>query len=369
MALDVSSVLAGIQNSYAQNINDIYGNYTNAYEQSYASLQNSLAQQQASKYSALQNSINSKLDQVSAATGISRSSILAENPELNDFLGTTSRSTAASTRPNSYVFTPAASTAQPTTATPSNPREFSFDSAAQAQAHTAPRTATTPSQPAVTKPTTLATAAAIGNPTAAAQAQAQQAMTQVQQQQRQQAQTLVNTLKQNGFTEDQIFAENPDLREILKPNGNTTTKTSDGITTYAAPAQATSVTTRPQTTTAAPQTSPNLSNQLANRPSSTAASNPMKLNNDTITDVISKISQIINSVETQVNDLTKNEIDKINNSWAATEASAYVAKVNEAAGRIKQVIEGLRILSNTYSKVLTQTGSTQSQVNQIIQSL
>ncbi len=94
-----------------------------------------------------------------------------------------------------------------------------------------------------------------------------------------------------------------------------------------------------------------------------------RISQDNIRTIISSINNTVSTVDSLVNALSTNEINKINNSWAATEASEYVTKVNEAIGRVKKVNDGLRILSSTYNKALSQTDTTQSQVTGIVRSI
>ncbi len=100
-----------------------------------------------------------------------------------------------------------------------------------------------------------------------------------------------------------------------------------------------------------------------------ASTGATRINQDNIKTIISSINSTVSSVDSLVNALNTNEINKINNSWAAAEANEYITKVNEAIGRVKKVNDGLRILSSTYNKALGQTNTAQSQATGIVRSI
>ena len=111
------------------------------------------------------------------------------------------------------------------------------------------------------------------------------------------------------------------------------------------------------------------SNQKLNQ--STQLANPaiLSLKSNNIGPIISNLNTCIGSLESSINEIKSNEIQKINDSWAAKEASIYISKVQAANEKINKVLEGLRLLSQTYSKALNESQTTQSEVSSVVENI
>ena len=110
---------------------------------------------------------------------------------------------------------------------------------------------------------------------------------------------------------------------------------------------------------------------IAPMPSSTSTTvnQTFSLNNDNIRDLINQINVGILEAEANVQNLETNLLSKINSSWVANEASVYTAKVEDSIVKIKNVIEAMKLLKDTYAKTLNDTTSTQQSVSSSVNNI
>lgn len=95
----------------------------------------------------------------------------------------------------------------------------------------------------------------------------------------------------------------------------------------------------------------------------------LSIKNDNIGTIINNLNSCIGALESSINGIKSNEIQKINDSWAAKEASTYISKVQAANEKINKVLEGLRLLSKTYSKALNESQTAQSEVSSAVENI
>ena len=98
----------------------------------------------------------------------------------------------------------------------------------------------------------------------------------------------------------------------------------------------------------------------------TSSSSSLKLNNDGITQIISSINETINSVNEEWDNIVKKDVNVINNSWASNDAKSYVDKLLTEGNKIKDVVAALKLLSNTYQKVISESENVQQDVQNSI---
>ena len=101
-------------------------------------------------------------------------------------------------------------------------------------------------------------------------------------------------------------------------------------------------------------------------PNNNSNVNSLKLNNDGITQIISSINETINSVNEEWDNIVKNDVNVINNSWASKDAKSYVDKLLTEGNKIKDVVAALKLLSNTYQKVINESENVQQDVQNSI---
>ena len=88
-----------------------------------------------------------------------------------------------------------------------------------------------------------------------------------------------------------------------------------------------------------------------------------------MSEIVFKIKSCINEIEEIWQDLEKNDITKINESWAAEEAKTYIEKIEEAGVKIKSINESLNILSDAYSRILNNNYNITSELRSVINKL
>ena len=112
-------------------------------------------------------------------------------------------------------------------------------------------------------------------------------------------------------------------------------------------------------------------NMPAMTTNSSQASNTglMKLNADTISDLIRRINTSTQYLDDFIGKIETDDISRINNSWAANEARVYVEKVRLANAKIKRVNEGLLLLKDTYNKTLNESNTAQQDVSTTVNNL
>ena len=88
----------------------------------------------------------------------------------------------------------------------------------------------------------------------------------------------------------------------------------------------------------------------------------MRLTPDAITQIISELNSVASNVDSLVNSIKTESINKINSSWIAGEAKTYVDKVELANTKINKVNEGLRLLAGTFDQTLKNMSSTRQSV-------
>ena len=98
----------------------------------------------------------------------------------------------------------------------------------------------------------------------------------------------------------------------------------------------------------------------------TSSASSLKLNNDGITQIISSINETISSVNEEWDNIVKNDVNVINNSWASKDAKSYVDKLLTEGNKIKDVMAALKLLSNTYQKVINESENVQQDVQNSI---
>ena len=98
----------------------------------------------------------------------------------------------------------------------------------------------------------------------------------------------------------------------------------------------------------------------------TSSSSSLKVNNDSITQIISSINETINSVNEEWDNIVKNDVNVINNSWASKDAKSYVDKLLNEGNKIKDVMAALKLLSSTYQKVINESENVQQDVQNSI---
>ena len=108
---------------------------------------------------------------------------------------------------------------------------------------------------------------------------------------------------------------------------------------------------------------------ISSNASSSTAGTIMSINNDNIGEIISRINQSVSEIESSIGTIENSLISKINSSWIADEASTYTSKVTDSINRTKYIIESLKLLSQTYTKALNESTSTQQDVSSTVSNI
>ena len=95
----------------------------------------------------------------------------------------------------------------------------------------------------------------------------------------------------------------------------------------------------------------------------------VKIDNFMMNELTRRISLAVQSLETIVNEIRNTDIARINNSWAAKEAEAYVEKVNKGSIKVEKVIDALNILKNAFIKTLSENESASEFVTNTIRNI
>lgn len=148
-------------------------------------------------------------------------------------------------------------------------------------------------------------------------------------------------------------------------SGNSTSSTtSPWSTTTSTSTTTTSTTVTPTSTSTSSSTT-----VTPTTSTTTSTSGIIKLNENTINELIRSISTATQYLEDFISNIETGEINTINNSWAANEASVYVNKVKNANIKIRKVNEGLVLLQNAYKKSLQESSSTQQDVSNAVNNI
>lgn len=153
---------------------------------------------------------------------------------------------------------------------------------------------------------------------------------------------------------------------------SSTSNSGDSTSSTTSPWSTTTSTSTTTTSTTGTPTSSTTSSSTTVTPTTsttTSTSGIMKLNESTINDLIRNIATATQYLEDFVSKIESGEINTINNSWAANEASTYVSKVQAANVKIRKVTEGLNLLKNAYSKSLQESSSTQQDVSNVVNNI
>ena len=84
----------------------------------------------------------------------------------------------------------------------------------------------------------------------------------------------------------------------------------------------------------------------------TTPTNTIKLNEEKINTFINKIETAIDMLNSTWNNLVMTDVQKINDSWASNDAKTYVDKLMAEGDKISDVVLALKLLEDTYKKVI-----------------
>ena len=106
-----------------------------------------------------------------------------------------------------------------------------------------------------------------------------------------------------------------------------------------------------------------------NNLASSSTSEVLAFNNNSTSEIISRISECQGAIEKLVNDVKTQELTIINNSWIADEAKVYTSKVENSANEALNINSMLNVLSNTYKEVLNETNRVNNDIYSLIGNL
>ena len=95
----------------------------------------------------------------------------------------------------------------------------------------------------------------------------------------------------------------------------------------------------------------------------------LKLNNDTIRDIMSRLTLCIEELENTIKAIETGELTTINNSWIANEAKTYTNKVVVSNTKVRKVEDCLRLLENAYNTALKEALSTTEAVGSVVNNI
>ncbi len=88
----------------------------------------------------------------------------------------------------------------------------------------------------------------------------------------------------------------------------------------------------------------------------------VKLNEESINSFINQIEQSIDMINSTWNNIVTTDIETIKNSWASTDAANYIDKLMAEGDKISNIVQGLKLLENTYQKVLQEHAAIEQEV-------
>ena len=91
--------------------------------------------------------------------------------------------------------------------------------------------------------------------------------------------------------------------------------------------------------------------------------NEIKLNEEKINTFINKIEQSIDMLNSTWNNLVMTDVQKINDSWASNDAKTYVDKLMAEGDKISDIVLALKLLEETYKKVINESTATGQDVS------
>ena len=91
-----------------------------------------------------------------------------------------------------------------------------------------------------------------------------------------------------------------------------------------------------------------------------------RIKSQNIGEIINLINGINNELNNEWDNIVKNDVNVINNSWASKDAKSYVDKLLTEGNKIKDVVAALKLLSNTYQKVINESENVQQDVQNSI---
>ena len=108
-----------------------------------------------------------------------------------------------------------------------------------------------------------------------------------------------------------------------------------------------------------------LNNSVINILGANSDGSLMKLDNEGINVIIKRLNGCVQAIENEYKAIGA-DLQKINSSWAAREAGAYINKVMEANANVAKVSSGMQLLSRTYSKSLVNSANTSAEVQNVV---
>ena len=97
-------------------------------------------------------------------------------------------------------------------------------------------------------------------------------------------------------------------------------------------------------------------------PTSTSSSN-LKVNEENINSFINQIDTSIDTLNSTWNSIVTTDIETIKNSWASNDATSYIDKLMAEGDKISDIVQALKLLEETYQKVLNESTATGQDVS------
>ncbi len=173
-------------------------------------------------------------------------------------------------------------------------------------------------------------------------------------------------IQTGGQTEEKTVQDAVNYYTYIKGNSKASSTTTTNNTQNTTTSTQNNVTNSNGSTTSSTQN--NIQTNTTNQ-STTSINNSITFKDTGIPGIISAINECTKDIEILLNNIKNNEINTINNSWVANEASSYVEKVNQATDKMNRINQALNLLATTYDKALKMNEETSKQVNNYVNNM
>ena len=97
--------------------------------------------------------------------------------------------------------------------------------------------------------------------------------------------------------------------------------------------------------------------------------NSLKVNDESISSFINQIESSIDMLSSTWNNVVTTDIETIKNSWASNDSAVYIDKLMAEGEKINDIIQTLKLLENTYQKVINAHDQVQQDISSSINNI